>query len=579
MISVGPVQELIAAGRKLRDLWFGSHLLSELSKAVARELDSQGAVMVFPSPAENEQLKAKSNLSVANKILAVLPAGIDPAEVVKELRVAWRREWNGYAETALENARRKGGVKVDEDLFWAQIDDLGEFYASWMPLTSEDTYKCTRDRLEVLLSGRKSLRGFEAPSWVGAGLRKSSLDGSREAVIPEKTDERKGFLKQGELLDALGIIKRFSPVADKRTPHFDDLSELALIPWLHCVNFVDAKAELEAAENEIISQYPDSKRADPRQVGPLKLRIYPEYLFDKGLANLPKKIRHDLLGKVKNESPDPYTCILVGDGDKMGDALDRLSTRVQHQEFSRHLGDFASEVEGVVSKHEGSMIYSGGDDVMAYLPLHTALEGVAEIRQTFMARMTACRDELEIDFPIPTFSLGLAIVHYIEPLSLSLAYARSAEQNAKKIGGRDALSIILKRRSGGETEIHGKWEDKFGGIVQRLNKMGTIHASGDLPATLAYQLREIEKKCGGNLTFERVNTGKMFPKNAASALTKRLIAHKDSTSEGSNLGHSLVDDILPDDGNIRSFSNMLIIARVFATAKQLANTPSKGGTQ
>ena len=35
-IHIGPVQEFIAAARRSRDLWFGSWLLSELSKAAAR---------------------------------------------------------------------------------------------------------------------------------------------------------------------------------------------------------------------------------------------------------------------------------------------------------------------------------------------------------------------------------------------------------------------------------------------------------------------------------------------------------------------------------------------------------------
>ena len=41
-ISIGPVQGFIAAARRTRDLWYGSWLLSEVSKAVARSLHEQG---------------------------------------------------------------------------------------------------------------------------------------------------------------------------------------------------------------------------------------------------------------------------------------------------------------------------------------------------------------------------------------------------------------------------------------------------------------------------------------------------------------------------------------------------------
>ena len=48
-IAVGPVQEFIASARKLRDLWYGSDLLSELSKAVVRSLHEQGCELIFPA--------------------------------------------------------------------------------------------------------------------------------------------------------------------------------------------------------------------------------------------------------------------------------------------------------------------------------------------------------------------------------------------------------------------------------------------------------------------------------------------------------------------------------------------------
>jgi CRISPR-associated protein Cmr2 len=41
IISIGPVQEFIASARRSRDLWFGSWLLSELSKAAALRIVTQ----------------------------------------------------------------------------------------------------------------------------------------------------------------------------------------------------------------------------------------------------------------------------------------------------------------------------------------------------------------------------------------------------------------------------------------------------------------------------------------------------------------------------------------------------------
>lgn len=46
-LAIGPVQGFIAAARRSRDLWFGSYLLSEVSKAAACFLHQQpGTVLI-----------------------------------------------------------------------------------------------------------------------------------------------------------------------------------------------------------------------------------------------------------------------------------------------------------------------------------------------------------------------------------------------------------------------------------------------------------------------------------------------------------------------------------------------------
>ena len=47
-ITVGPVQEFIAAARRTRDLWFGSYVLSEISREVAIAVSKHGK-LIFPA--------------------------------------------------------------------------------------------------------------------------------------------------------------------------------------------------------------------------------------------------------------------------------------------------------------------------------------------------------------------------------------------------------------------------------------------------------------------------------------------------------------------------------------------------
>ena len=106
LIALGPVQDFIAQSRRTRDLWYGSHLLSELARCAARTLIHGGAKLIFPDLAKGQDSKldvelepclsplrpqqhvnaGQPPLSIANKILAELPANIDPAALARTVR-------------------------------------------------------------------------------------------------------------------------------------------------------------------------------------------------------------------------------------------------------------------------------------------------------------------------------------------------------------------------------------------------------------------------------------------------------------------------------------------------------------
>lgn len=68
IVSLGPVQDFIASARRCQDLWFGSWLLSDLSRAVAQGIEAAAGErsLIFPCAPDNEKV------SVANKIVAIL---------------------------------------------------------------------------------------------------------------------------------------------------------------------------------------------------------------------------------------------------------------------------------------------------------------------------------------------------------------------------------------------------------------------------------------------------------------------------------------------------------------------------
>ncbi len=575
LISIGPVQDFIASARKLRDLWFGSEMLSELSKVVAKSLKEQGCELIFPFVSSVEELEKHSELIVANKIFAKSAGDKSPNEIIKTAKLAWEKAQIDYGITALNKIRSIKKIQLNKDLYEKQIGDSGEFFASWVELS--DNYQESKDKLEKALAGRKNLRDFKKSNWDGCGLRKSSLDGARETVFIGKPQKIVGLIKKNEYLDALGCVKRFYPISSRTSKHFEDLSDIALIPYLDKIYQDD---DLEGLLSEYESYFDAStglRSPQSRKHTNTKLKIVSDLLYagKNDLEDIPGawKALRKLTNKDNAGEPPKYACILLGDGDKMGVALDKIRSYHGHQTFSKGLAKFADEVEDIIEGFDGNLIYAGGDDVMAYLPLHTAVEASNEVRLLFVKCMDDIFNELKLDkSDLPTFSIGLAIVHHSAPLDSALDIARKAEGIAKKDGGRNALAIIQSKRGGSDISIYGKWErdDENLGLYKRINKMIDMYnnESSSLSHTLGYQLRQVKIECGDGIKFTK-NGDDLIPENAVAVGITRIFEQKlkckNKRDESDNL-----KSLLNGRGSVKRLSNELVITRQIAELIKMA---------
>lgn len=494
-IAIGPVQVFIAAARKLRDLWFGSVLLSELSKAVARAVvekaGSDNVDFIFPAVKPNdEQLERFSSLSVANKILFLVKTD-DIALLISQVKEAYLEEIKTYIPKTLQELENQH-IKINKDIFSKQLEDFGEFYAAWTPCTSLDIEKSfleKRQRVGRLLAGRKNLREFQAPTWDGRGIYKSTLDGIYETVFSEKRNKSSMLLKESERLDAIGCIKRFYPLKEK-----------TLVS---------------------LNKFPDVQ-------------------------------------SIAKKAGGSYVCFILGDGDNMGAALEKCRDMESQRNFSKQLSSFAGAAQKIVSERDGCLVYAGGDDVMAILPLNTALDCCDALRRQFNKCIKPVVPK-EVATP-PSFSIGMAIVHQQFPLDKMRDLAKKAEGIAKNNGGRNALAVIQSKRSGSDITIFGKWE--YPGLevpmCQRLQKMVQAYRSEKLvlPAGLGYALRlaTAENEDNVKLCF----SGKK-PQNAGTALALGMFRQKRISSE-------ITEMLFTNCDTLRQASDELVIAKQFADA-------------
>ncbi len=438
-LSIGPVQDFISASRRTRDLWFGSKLLSEISKAVARYVRMHGE-LIFPHSATlGKDLEAGSGFAVVNKLLAVVEAAD-----YKELRGVVAAAQSQARDSLMTHAEKAFGIASDlafEEMgirpLWS--DQLGhaaslEFYAAWAPYDEAD-YAATLAKVEQLAAARKTVRDF--PAYPGiAGIPKSSLDGVRESVIEKNGLKRiQFFVNEAEQLDALGVVKRFGGRNPRR---FESTTDVAAIPY---------EKRLRNKRPADFAKYQDA-------VGKLKGAPYSSYLYPhysrSGADSDPKLV--EMVRRFNFPPPrPPYYAFFIGDGDSMGKAIDNAadSGKQGHQGLSGKLSEFAASAAEIFKQEDrGELIFAGGDDVMALLPLDTALETAWEIRSAFKAAMGDV-----------TFSAGMAVVHSLDPLTEARRLADKAEKHAKAIDGKDALAITVSPRSGADVTLRGKWDD------------------------------------------------------------------------------------------------------------------------
>lgn len=242
---------------------------------------------------------------------------------------------------------------------------------------------------------------------------------------------------------------------------------------------------------------------------------------------LRSEVRQTLASVRENQSDDrleTYYSLLLLDGDRMGawlsgdnaisyrssfhpqvqEGFDERATRHtdlqrygsqaralspgRHQAISGALNDFSlTVVRHVVEKeHLGRLIYAGGDDVFAMLPVADLLPAMQRLRYAYSGHdpeHQGGRDlhglTLQGGFAIlrgqlmrmmgtqATASCGAVIAHHQAPLAAVRRELHAAEQRAKNEGGRDAFSITIVKRSGGTLRLTAKWGEPVA-VLQAL---------------------------------------------------------------------------------------------------------------
>jgi CRISPR-associated protein Cmr2 len=588
ILSLGPVQGFIAAARRSRDLWSGSWLLSEISKATAKALRDRGARLIFPAP--DSDLTPGSEFSVGNKVQAVVALAND--DEVRQLAAtaseAARRRFREIAEGARNELKAEEALR--HGVWSAQIDDYVEAFAAWARI-HEAGYGEAAGRAGEALAARKATREFRpsaasAEDEAGFGLPKSSLDGARETVLREgkiaHRVRRKLSLSGSEQLDCAGLAKRLGGRIDQFTPY----SRIAAQPWI---------AALPCEVRQAIG-----KDYGPLVALDLATRVsgnagcYALLPYDGQLVyrfRLEAALRdaigtHDSEGVVALErlrdglkpiwkkygEPCPYGVILLADGDRMGKLLGEANDENHHVRITTALSAFAGSVRERVREFDGHAIYAGGDDVLAFLPLERAFACAESLQRAFAEALQPVARDLKVSQEaMPTLSVGLAIGHLMEPLGTLRALATQAEKKAKgdelaESRKRNALGIALRVRSGSVTHVRLRWDDPGALEDFAFWQKAYRYEQGkrDLPSRLAYDARQVHQRTAFALAGDKPQPG--IPAAEFARLLDRARGE-----DGKRLGEEIVARLegrlaalYQNHFNLATLADELIVARWLA---------------
>lgn len=556
-VSIGPVQGFVSQSRRTRDLWGSSYLLSFLSAHAMRGAEEAGGRIVRPL-VERDQLyqwvKGRRNGdppqigSLPNHfVVEVSGCAADVARSAKgALATAWLRVHEAvWCEFVIPAEASGSGTRSIWD---RQVDAFWEIAWTAAPRSEDPANK-------RLLARRKHWRDHRPPDEPGdkctvmhdlqelSGYVRSEGTQSRGSQEHFWCDVRKHAgrldLRENERLCAVALTKRFFPKIAKEAlgwevarGHWPSTVHVAAVPWIRRVateapdparSYADAVKD-HAPEGVLAERRSPSGTAateagdfagldanwfhresvDNKSRCPLRDEHSDDDVRSKEIrTELKRKLREiAITTDTRNASPfgtpAKYYALLLADGDRLGKLVGELGGR----KVGRALADFTGSVQSIVAEdHDGVTVYAGGDDVMAMLPLPTAIRCAEALSRRYQK---AFADTSGVENGA-TLSAAVVFAHVIRsPLSSVIRRAhRLLDDVAKDGNGRNSLAVGVLKPGGMYCQWVTTWVRQGVsaqvGLDRLTEHLGETGGDPGLSSSLVYRARKtLAMLCGWN---------------------------------------------------------------------------------
>jgi CRISPR-associated protein Cmr2 len=549
-LSIGPVQTFISAARKTKDLWAGSYILSKLTYAAIEYIGKNYGFdsVIFPSVRNTAFVKdtldkigvslidigklpdpSKKVASLPNRLVAVVPSD-EAKDILHEASENVRKTWHKMYDTNL-----KGKEAIDNTYLEKQLNTFPKIYTASQRILNPDKlvrvvkafYKDSDidKELENLIRLYKEFYAFEP--------NKGTFYKDVFRLLRSKTDATKS-------LRTFDYFEDSSSSNGKIVDGDDWSSDMkAIYEFTEVDNEGDEKTDRLNTVNAVKRSFAEKNSEYFPSVDD----------FAEKNKNSLEKIMNQFDKQIKKFN-NSYYAILVMDGDKMGQWISGLKapkiediiedsgnnsiikklinkdesfpkelkeflynrSTIQpsyHRTVSRTLNIFSTLVENAIKEFGGELVYSGGDDVLAFLPATIVLQCANKIRKMYsgIGNVSIKNSGTEYKFndeilyingkpyatmmgKKATMSAGIAVINKKFPLRASLEIARNSEKRAKDDLERDSFVISLVRRSGQITSIGSKWnyENEFD-VILELDKIMEFITNNDISSRMIRKLK------------------------------------------------------------------------------------------
>lgn len=507
--TLGPVQGFIADARRTRDFWAGSFLLSWLSGSAMAALKQKDGTIIFPEISDDKLFAAIMDPSkggqpyigsLPNRFKAEITNVVgDAGEICrKEINKQWHLLTDRIYDHFLKGkvaSKAKNGEAGLRAIWDRQIDHFWD--TNWVcGLEEPDNGKW----LDQRKNWRRSLKpdeGGDLCRLMGqfqelSGYRRLGKEKASQKEFWEYFSAQNGVgalnLRPDERLCAIALVKRLFPLIAEDVlgwnpggksidiKHWPSVSYIAAVPWLERAAKLEPEQQsdyFKSAQGQLNCDFMGESHTRlfglPKN-GLFKLDghllhldgikswnsdslVGQDYTQKEKARNTLSRGLVEIHKKVGLQSASEFYAVLMMDGDRIGARLGSQEDLVKLglANFTNAVRAYFDPKGSKKNAAKGTLIYAGGDDVLALVPVDYVITAAKQLRAEYESAFAKAHATLKGKGKPAEFTMSAAIIftQYKVPLRTALSKSHHYLDNiAKNENGRDSLAIAVLKPGG-----------------------------------------------------------------------------------------------------------------------------------